>query len=81
MRDECIELREAVFVEQQLQPFARRELAALVLLLEPLRSPAELRFLAQCSQLGELVGRRHERDSFARSLVGPAGIEPATGRL
>jgi hypothetical protein len=82
MRHERVDLGEAVFVKQQLEALASRELAARMLLIEPFRSPAHSRVLAHRRQSFELVGRRHATHSFAWfGGVGPAGIEPATVRL
>ena len=47
VRDERVQLDERIRVEQQLQSLARRQLAAIVLLLDPLLSPAETRLFAQ----------------------------------
>ena len=84
MRNERVELGEAVLVEQQIKTLARRQLAARVLLLEPLRSPALPRLVAQRTQAVELVGGRHGRllrtalQWWARqeSNLRPSGYEP-----
>ena len=85
MRDERIDLGEAVVVEQELESFAGRELAARVLLFEPLRSPAQSRIAAHRGQPFELVGSRHARTPssmhrvvWARqeSNLRPSGYEP-----
>ena len=82
MRDECVDLGEAVLVEQQLEPLARRQLAARVLLLEPLRSPTLARLVAHrragAASLSAVDTGRLLRVAV---VVGPAGIEPATVRL
>ena len=83
MRHERVELREAVLVEQQIQPLAGRQLAARVLLLHSLGSPAEKRGLTHRAQPLQLVGGRHAallrvRGWWARqeSNLRPSGYEP-----
>ena len=61
MRDEGIELNERVLVEEQLEPFACRQLVPLVLLRYPLSAAAQLRLVTELSEVRELIGRRHER--------------------
>ena len=58
--DEPVELHEAAFVEQQIQPLARGELPLLVLLGDPRRPPALLgEGLAVMKLFEELTGVGH----------------------
>ncbi len=80
MGDKRVELAERRLVEEQLEPFPRGQLAALVLLLDSRRSPALGRLSTKRDESLQLLGGRHGC-SLQRGMVGPAGIEPATSRL
>ena len=59
MDDEAIELDEAAFVEQQIEPLARRELSLRVLRLEALRAAALLRLRNASLEELELLSHGH----------------------
>ena len=79
MGDQCVELLERPGVEQQLEALARGQLSALMLEIDAALAAAKQRLLAQLAQPCELIGRGH--GNLHGSVVGPAGIEPATSRL
>lgn len=64
MQLETIELAEGSRVEQQLDALARRQLAALVLALDPLRAPAELRLGVQLIELLDFLFDGQAQYSF-----------------
>ena len=84
MRHERVELREGPFVEEQVEPLARRQLSARVLLLDSFLSPTQTRLIAKRAKSLELVGGRHGTDSLAvrcwwarqESNLRPSGYEP-----
>src|SRR5687768_9357708 len=64
MDDEAIEFDERALVQEQVQPLARRQLPFLMLRLEPLFTPAELRFGPPLVQQLELFAHRHGAQSL-----------------
>ena len=83
MRDERVELDERARVEQQLESFARGQLAARVLLLDALLATAELRLGAHRHQpLEPLLVRRHGISSrrCSTAVVSPAADDRRIGR-
>jgi len=62
MRDESIQLNERSRIEQEIESFARRQLAPRVLALDPDGSPAEQRLGSHPIELGQpFFIRRHRR--------------------
>src|SRR5688572_5584826 len=63
MRDETVELDEAAFIEQHVEPLARRKLPLVVLGLDARRAAAQLRFgTAPIEQL-QFLSHGHGRES------------------
>src|SRR4029079_5438218 len=69
MRDERIQLDERSLIEEEVDPFARGQLVAIVLLADAILTAAESRLLAEPSEVRKLVGRRH--GGVLRAGVGP----------
>jgi hypothetical protein len=61
VHDEPIQLHEGPFVEQQIEPLARRELTLAVLRLEARLPAAQLSFRGSTLQEAELISHGHRR--------------------
>ena len=61
MGDELVDLLERARIEQEFDPLARRQLAGLVLLAEPILAAAELRAALQLFEILERVHLRLHR--------------------
>jgi hypothetical protein len=61
VRDEPVQLDEAAVIEQQIEPLARGQLAALMLRFEPLPAAAQLGLLPELLELLQLLSHGHGR--------------------
>src|SRR6476660_1414168 len=79
MDDEAVELHERIFIEQKIEPLARRELSLLVLRLEASVTASLLRLGAAALEEGEFVphGHRPEKLTIERGGIHPLA---STGR-